>query len=180
MQILILLLQTSLRSAPNDMNRQSHGDGPLVQISRGHRGKHRFLIRFEAAKFKVGKRRLTFYRLGPPGPDAEVFPRINGKKVFGQDGISPIKGLTPKAIMEKRFTELISLRASIDGKPLSIPRALVQNLLDPSIASDVEHLSRDGKTLIVEMSGSDGAGGYQVTWRLRRSGRSTRRMQLED
>ena len=80
------------------------------------------------------------------------------------------------------MTEIVSLRASIDGQALTVPKRLYADLLNPDLGKEYvkAKLSKDGRTLVVDMEGSDGAGGYHVTWKLRRTGKSTRDLVIGD
>jgi hypothetical protein len=88
---------------------------------------------------------------------------VNGKLALGTDGNIP-------------NIEIDSVKLSFDGKEIIIPKNLYANCFEPNLDErDLSlRFSRDFQSLIVTMSGSDGAGGYEVVWRFRKDGRHSR------
>jgi len=64
----------------------------------------------------------------------------------------------------------------LDGKQITIPRRLYADCFDPKFGDGYVTLKfgQGFQSVIVSMSGSDGAGGYQAIWRLRKDGRHRR------
>jgi hypothetical protein len=88
---------------------------------------------------------------------------VDGRPAIGTDGNIP--GL-----------EIDSMRFYFDGKEIRIPRRLYADCFDPNFGNDYVTLEfgRDLRGVTVTMTGSDGAGGYQAIWRLRKDGRHGR------
>src|SRR5215813_821607 len=104
---------------------------------------------FDAAKNKVGY-------------DEKIGNTVNGRKAYGAESV-------PKA-------EIVFLKVFFDGEEIKLPRSLYSDCYDPNFGKEYVKLSfsRDYGRLFVSMSGSDGAGGYEVVWVIRRDGRATR------
>ena len=88
---------------------------------------------------------------------------VDGRPAIGTDGNIP-------------GVEIDSMRFYLDRKEIKIPRRLYADCFDPHFGSDYVTLEfgRDFRGVVVTMSGSDGAGGYQAIWRLRKDGRHSR------
>jgi hypothetical protein len=88
---------------------------------------------------------------------------VDGRPAIGTDGNIPA-------------VEIVSMRFYLDGKEIKIPERLYADCFDPNFGN--EHVTlKFGpafRSVIVSMSGSDGAGGYQAIWRLRSDGRHDR------
>ena len=88
---------------------------------------------------------------------------VDGRPAIGTDGNIP-------------GVEIVSMRFYLDGKEIKIPARLYADCFDPNFGK--EHVTlKFGpafRSVIVSMSGSDGAGGYGVTWTLVRSGQHHR------
>ena len=104
----------------------------------------------------------VMHRLVRPTTSAHV--KIDGRNDYRAEG-------TPTV-------EIISAELFFDRKRITIPKRLYADCFDPNFDSKDNHvkLSRDYRTLIVNMVGSDGGGGYDVTWFFRRNGKHTRRI----
>jgi len=116
----------------------------------GHVAKVVFRTRsFDSAKNKVGY-------------DDKIGNTVNGRKAYGAEGV-------PKA-------EIVSLKVFFNGEEVQVPRQLYSDCYDPNFGNEYIKLSfsRDFSKLFVSMSGSDGAGGYEVVWVIRRNGRASR------
>ena len=119
------------------------------QIS-GHVAKVIFRTRsFDSAKNKKGY-------------DDKIGNTVNGRKAYGAESV-------PKA-------EIASLKVFFDGQEVQVPRQLYSDCYDPNFGNEYIKLSfsRDFSKLFVSMRGSDGAGGYEVVWVIRRNGRASR------
>ena len=88
---------------------------------------------------------------------------VDGRPAIGTDGNIP-------------GVEIDSMRFYLDGKEIKISRRLYADCFDPHFGDDSVTLKfgLDFQSVIIAMSGSDGAGGYQVTWRLRKNGQHRR------
>ena len=88
---------------------------------------------------------------------------VDGRPAIGTDGNIP-------------GVEIASMRFYLDGREIRIPRRLYADCFDPNLGNDYVTLEfgRDFRGVIITMSGSDGAGGYQAIWRLRKDGRHSR------
>lgn len=88
---------------------------------------------------------------------------VDGRPAIGTDGNIP-------------GVEIDSMRFYLDGKEIKIPRRLYADCFDPNFGNDYVTLEfgREFRSVIIKMSGSDGAGGYQAIWRLRKDGQHRR------
>lgn len=88
---------------------------------------------------------------------------VDGRPAIGTDGNIP-------------GSEIYSMRFYFDGKEIRIPRRLYADCFEPRLGNDYVTLEfgRDFRGVTITMSGSDGAGGYQAIWRLRKDGRHSR------
>ena len=88
---------------------------------------------------------------------------VDGRPAIGTDGNIP-------------GVEIDSMRFYLDGKEIRIPPRLYADCFEPNFGNDYVTLKfgRDLQSVIISMSGSDGAGGYQVVWRLRKNGQHRR------
>ena len=94
--------------------------------------------------------------------DPNIGNTVNGQKAYGAES-------TPEA-------EIASLKLFFDGVQMKIPRRLYSDCYDPNLRENplTIRFGRDFQTVRVSMGGSDGAGGYRVTWVFRKNGRHTR------
>jgi hypothetical protein len=88
---------------------------------------------------------------------------VDGRPAIGTDGNMP-------------GVEIASMRFYLDGKEIKVPGRLYADCFDPKFGDDYVTLEfgQGFRDVIISMSGSDGAGGYQVIWRLRRNGQHSR------
>lgn len=88
---------------------------------------------------------------------------VDGRPAIGTDGNIP-------------GVEIDSLRFYLDEKEIRIPSRLYADCFEPNFGNDYVTLNfgRDFQSVIIRVSGSDGAGGYQVIWRLRKNGQHRR------
>jgi hypothetical protein len=95
--------------------------------------------------------------------DNQYQTKVDGRFAWGTDGNIP-------------NIEIYSMTFLLDGRKLSIPQKLFKDCYEPNL--DYRFLKiRFGpqfKSVIVSMSGSDGAGGYDVVWRLESTGHHSR------
>lgn len=88
---------------------------------------------------------------------------VDGRPAIGTDGNIP-------------RVEIDSMKFYLDGKEIRVPSKLYADCFEPNLGNDYVTLKfgRDLQSVIITMSGSDGGGGYQVTWRLRKNGQHRR------
>ena len=88
---------------------------------------------------------------------------VDGRPAIGTDGNIP-------------GVEIASMRFYLDGREIKIPRRLYADCFDPNLGNDYVTLEfeREFRGVVVKMSGSDGAGGYQAIWRLSKDGQHHR------
>jgi|SRR5579871_809418 len=136
-----------------------------VEVLHGRAHGHTYTVHLESRPFRRDGHRIT--------KNSEGMYLLDGKEYIGEGGAG---SLLP-------FTELSAFDVRVDGKRWHIPSRLWRDCYDPNL--DKAHppdsfryvhvrLSRGGKRMDVEMSGSDASGGYDVTWHLRPDGRDRR------
>ena len=88
---------------------------------------------------------------------------IDGRPAIGTDGNIP-------------GVEIGSMRLYLDGKEIKIPRRLYADCFEPNFGNDYVTLEfgRAFRSVVITMSGSDGAGSYQAIWRLSKDGQHRR------
>ena len=88
---------------------------------------------------------------------------IDGRFAHGTDGNIP-------------NIEIALIKLSLDGRDIPIPGNLYSDCFEPNLnASDlVIRFGRKFQSVIIRMSGSDGAGSYEVVWRFRKNGSHSR------
>ena len=118
-------------------------------------GSHTGLVTFRTQPFQRTKHRVT--------KDRQSQTIVDGKFALGTDGNIP-------------NVEIVSIKVLFDGRELAIPRKLYADCFEPNLNDqDLSmRFDRNFQSLIVSMSGSDGAGGYEVVWRFRKDSRHTR------
>jgi hypothetical protein len=116
---------------------------------------HRTVVTFRTQAFEARKHRIV--------KDSSYRTRVNGRVALGTDGNVP-------------NVEIIRMKFLLDGREIVIPKSLYSDCFEPNLERDhVKIRFRDNfQSVVVSMSGSDGAGGYQVHWRLRANGRHSR------
>jgi hypothetical protein len=124
-------------------------------------GTFRFQTRKNAHAAKVVFRVRPFSS-NKPVYDPNVGNMVNGRKAYGAETI-------PEA-------ELASVIVTFDDRRIQIPPRLFSDCFDPNLHDNplVIRFGRNFNTVRITMAGSDGAGGYEVTWVVRKNGRITR------
>ncbi|MDV7697986.1 hypothetical protein N6B72_13755 [Chryseobacterium soli] len=109
-------------------------------------GKGNIKISITQKPFDETKHRLTYI-------SENILKSIDGKKYWGNDGGMP-------------KTEYQSIEIKIDGKSIVLPASALQNLYEPNL--DYSGVNYDAKTssLYIQSSNGDGAGGYEVIWKI--------------
>jgi len=141
-------------------------EDPLVRTIHGRVREHIFDVLLEKRPFDPKRHRVTKQ----------------------PDGRSWIDGRPPIGVESLRLphNELSRFEVKVDRRPWSVPIGLWRDCFEPHLGiysgvnGNPNHdnmtasLSRDGRTMTISMEGSDGAGGYVVTWKIRHHGKSTR------
>jgi hypothetical protein len=124
------------------------------KFSKNHAG-HSAVLKIRTKQFRISEHRIS--------RDAQYQTRVDGRLAWGTDGNVP-------------NIEIGSMTLVFDGRELSIPKNLFKDCYEPNL-DDRFLKMRFGsqfKSVIVSMSGSDGAGGYEVVWRLKSNGHHSR------
>ena len=147
----ILAILLLLVFAVSGMSQAPHGTFKFETKQKGHKA----LIIFRTGAFEPRKHRIA--------KDRSYQPRVDGRLAHGTDGNVP-----------KR--EIREMKLWIDGRPIAIPRHIYSDCFEPNLdqASVKVRFVNNFQSVIVSMSGSDGAGGYHVIWRLRKTGKHSR------
>jgi hypothetical protein len=125
-------------------------------------GTFQFQTKKAGHRVKVIFRVRAFDPTKKVGYDPKIGNTVNGRKAYGAEGI-------PEA-------EIASISFFFDGRKIRIPRRLYSDCYDPDLHDNplTIRFGLSPNTARMSMWGSDGAGGYQVIWVLRRNGRQTR------
>jgi hypothetical protein len=126
----------------------------VFKDSKNHAG-HSAVLKIQTKLFLSSEHRVS--------RDAQYQTIVDGRLAWGTDGNVP-------------NIEIVSMTLIIDGRELFIPKKLFKDCYEPNLDNRFLKM-RFGpqfKTVIVAMSGSDGAGGYEVVWLLARNGRHSR------
>jgi len=124
------------------------------KFSKNHAG-HSAVLKIQTKQFHSSEHRIS--------QDAQYQTRVDSRLAWRTDGNVP-------------NIEIVSMTLVIDGRELSIPKKLFKDCFEPNLDNRFLKM-RFGpqfKTVIVAMNGSDGAGGYEVVWRLAPNGRHSR------
>jgi hypothetical protein len=116
---------------------------------------HRAVVTFRTRTFKPRNHRIL--------KDASYQTRIDGRLARGTDGNVP-------------NIEISRMSFWLNGREIAIPKSLYSDCFEPNLErSYVKIRFRDNfQSVVVSISGSDGAGGYQVRWQLRSNGHHSR------
>lgn len=118
-------------------------------------GSHVVRVVFHTRTFERSRHRIT--------GDETHQTSIDGRPAIGTDGNFP-------------QVEIDSMRVYFDGQEVKVPSRLYADCFEPHLGKgDVKlKVGSDFQSVTIEMSGSDGAGGYEMTWRLKKNGRHSR------
>ena len=117
-------------------------------------GTHKALVIFHTRTFEPAKHKVK----------ARNYQTIvDGRFAHGTDGNVP-------------NIEIRSIKLSLDGTEVAIPRKLYFDCFEPGLDGKylTVRMGRDFQSVIISMSGSDGAGSYKVVWRFRKNGYHSR------
>lgn len=99
-------------------------------------------------KFDKTKYKLTYYK-----DSKEYIEFINGKQYWGTDG--PIPRTAYKSII-----------VYMKGKKIVLPSAATANLFEPSLYNTQAYYDKTNDILYIQSMNSDGAGAYEVIWKI--------------
>ena len=118
-------------------------------------GSHLVRVVFHTRTFERSRHKIT--------GDETHQTSIDGRPAIGTDGNFP-------------KVEIDSMRLYFDGQEVKVPSRLYADCFEPHFDKGDVKLKVGGnfQSVTVEMSGSDGAGGYEMTWRLKKNGRHSR------
>ena len=98
--------------------------------------------------FVKSKYRFSYYRDAP-----DQIEKINGKPYYGGDGNMPA-------------TEYKSITVQVGTTVVTLPAAATENLFEPSSGTTSVYYDRAKDAIYIQASNGDGAGYYQVVWRI--------------
>jgi len=106
--------------------------------------------------------RVKSFASGKPVYDPNVGVVVNGRKAHGAES-------TPEA-------EIAAMIVSFDRQHIRIAPRFYSDCFDPNLRDNplTIRFARNFNSVRISMGGSDGAGGYEVTWVVRKNGRTTR------
>jgi hypothetical protein len=151
-----LILPTILLAITASVSAQSGKVGTFRFVKKV--GRHTARLAFRTGAFDRQNHRISYSKR----LDLEVLD-VDGRMALGVDGNIP-------------RTEIQAIEFYLDGKRVAVPRRLYADCFEPDFGkrSFAIKAGDDGGSLLVFMAGSDAAGGYLVTWVLRKDGRHSR------
>ena len=99
-------------------------------------------------KFDKSKYRITYLKEAP-----DVVEKINGKYVWGTDGGLPAM-------------EYKSIQVQVGSKLITLPAPATENLFEPATGTTKVNYDRAKDIVYIQSANSDGAGYYEVIWRI--------------
>lgn len=78
---------------------------------------------------------------------------IDGKNYWGRDGGMP-------------QTEYQSIEIKLDNKSIFLPASALENIYEPNLEYTVVNYDEKNKIIYIQSSNGDGAGGYEVIWKI--------------
>ncbi len=78
---------------------------------------------------------------------------IDNKKYWGDDGEMP-----------KR--EYQSIKIKVGQRIIELPKSALENLYEPSLALTQVNYDKENNIIYIQSMNSDGAGGYEVIWKI--------------
>ena len=105
-------------------------------------------ISLTTQKVAKGKYRYSYFKQNPTQIEL-----VDGKQYFGRDGDAPTK-------------EYRSIIIRLGSRTIELPRIALANLFEPSLFHSKANYDRQNDILYISSENSDGAGGYEVVWRV--------------
>jgi Bacterial SH3 domain len=105
-------------------------------------------ISFSSQKVAKGKYRYSYFKENP----AQI-ELVDGKQYFGRDGDAPTK-------------EYRSIIIHLGSRMIELPRIALANLFEPTLFHSKANYDRQHDILYISSENSDGAGTYEVVWRV--------------
>ena len=99
-------------------------------------------------RFDKSKYRITYHKDAPG-----VVEKINGKYVWGTDGNLPAM-------------EYKSIQVQVEQKTITLPASATENLFEPGTGTTKVNYDRAKDIVYIQAANSDGAGYYEVIWRI--------------
>jgi hypothetical protein len=99
-------------------------------------------------KFDRSKNKLSYYK-----EDKSQIEFINGKEFWGTDSQMP-------------YSEYKSIIISVGQRKIVLPKAALANLFEPRLSDTGVNYDKTNDILYIQSANSDGAGFYQVIWRI--------------
>jgi hypothetical protein len=117
------------------------------QINSSTYGKDSIKIILTVEKFDKSRYRVSYSK------DHNEILFVNGKQYWGTDGEQP-------------KIEYQSILITIANRKITLPWAAIENLFEPTIHNTQVNYDRENDILYIQSVNSDGAGGYEVIWRI--------------
>ncbi len=99
-------------------------------------------------KFVRSKNNISYYKEAK-----DQVELVNGQPIWGTDGGMP-------------YTEYMSIVISVGKRKLVLPKTALANLFQPRLSDTQVNYDKANDILYVQAANSDGAGFYQVIWRI--------------
>lgn len=82
-----------------------------------------------------------------------IIELIDGKKYWGTDGGIPA-------------TEYAAITVKVGRKTINLPASAMQNLFEPNLYAAKVNFDKEGDVIYIQSMNGDGAGGYEVIWKI--------------
>jgi hypothetical protein len=99
-------------------------------------------------KFDKSKHKFSFYK-----ESKDQIELVDNKKYWGSDGGVPTR-------------EYKSIEVIIGQRKITLPKTAFENLYEPSLYSTQVNFDKTNDIIYIQSSNSDGAGGYEVIWKI--------------
>lgn len=106
-------------------------------------------VSLSMGKFEKAKHKFKYYK---EAPDQIEF--IDNKKYWGQDG----------GIPNTQFDKII---LTIGSKSITLPKKATEGLYEPNLNSAEVYFDKTNNTIFIQTMNSDGAGSYEVVWKIK-------------
>jgi hypothetical protein len=113
-------------------------------------GKANIKIIVTEQKFDRSRYKLTFYK-----ENKDQLEYINHKKYWGTDGEIPTK-------------EYKSIEIHLGSMKITLPKIAIDNLFEPNLDATRVNYDKANGILYIQSMNSDGAGNYEVIWKIER------------